>query len=396
MTLAASLAQSVMVVRSLSLASIGEYYLVTTVAYLGNAVIFVGADMAMQRQLAHLQSDPSLNRRGVLTYVSVTSGCGAAMLLLVSFAYFWSTSGTAALALPWLCCLLSLGTYFALTSRNAVLLCGRPVAASALQLVEAVGKVALIALAVLAQGASAKTLILATAGGSLLSAACATVLLARLTRPTVRPYREPFRPLVRKIAAIGSAGLLNWGQLQGYRPLLAALLPSIELIGTVALLTTLGSTAGSSLSTILAQMHVPAQYASKGATSAKYLRHVVVAAVAGTLLLMPFAYVFLLVTDKASLAPLLYLFAVGLFVEAGNAAVGIAINLCNVRGYPVWHLPVAGLLGCIVTLPLILAVPSSDNPYMLIGAALTLGQLVTVVVTWSITLALSRAHHAQP
>ena len=53
-TLAASLAQSVMVVRSLSLASIGEYFLITTVAYLGNAVIFVGAGRAMQRKLTYL------------------------------------------------------------------------------------------------------------------------------------------------------------------------------------------------------------------------------------------------------------------------------------------------------------------------------------------------------
>ena len=135
------------------------------------------------------------------------------MLLVAALAYFWSTSGTNALALAGLCCLLSLASYFALISRNAVLLSGRPVAASASQLVEAVGKVALFALAVLAQGASTKELILGTGGRSLLSAPYARFLLAWLTRPTVRPYREPIRPLVRKIAAIGSAGLLNWRQL---------------------------------------------------------------------------------------------------------------------------------------------------------------------------------------
>jgi hypothetical protein len=394
-TLAATLAQSVMVVRSLSLESIGQYYLVTTVAYLGNAAIFVGADMAMQRQLATLASDRRLNRRGMLAYVFTVAGCGAALLFATSAAYFWSTSARPAASLPWLCCLLSLGNYFALTSRNAVLLCGKPVSASALQLVEAIGKVVLIGLAVNAQGTSAETLVLATAGGSLLSAACACALLARATTSTNRPYREPFRPLARKIAAIGSAGLLNWGQLQGYRPLLAALMPTTEIIGTVALLTTLGSTAGSSLSTILAQMHVQQQYASNGATSAQYLKHVALAAAAGAVLLLPLAFVFLVITEKTALSPFLYLFVIGLLVEAGNAAVGIAINHCNVLGQPVWHLPLAGLLGCAVTLALLLVVPSSDHPHLLIGTAIGLGQLVTVLVTWSFTLALARRQHAQ-
>lgn len=394
-TLGTSLLQSLIIVRSLSLESLGQYYLIATIAYLGNAAVFVGADAAMQRQLAKLSEDPRLNRRGISFYVFCVAFWGSTVVLISSTLYFWFVNQSFVGNLPLLCCVLSITTYLSLTTRNAILLTGHAVSTSALQFIEAASKATLIGIAALLGNPSAETLILATAGGSLCSAICAWFLLGRLTKPSTDPYQEPLRPLIAKISAIGSSGLLNWAQLQGYRPLLAALLPSVEVIGAVAFLTTLGATVGNSISTIMSQIHVPRQFTTNGETTSTYAKQLWLASISAAIIALPFAYIFLLATNKSDLSPLLYLFVAGIFIEMGNGTIGIAISHCNIRGKPIRHIPIAGTFGCLTTLAMLLYVPAAENQYLVIAAGLAIGQLVTVSIVWFFTFKPSLQHVEQ-
>lgn len=394
-TLLALLAQNALVVHTLPLDEIGRYYIIATVAYLGNAAVFVGADMALQKKLAGLSTDLRLDLSSLLVYVGATAVPGLLMLGAAASAYFWSV-GRLSVWLPVLCCLLSLSIYLSSITRNVVLLCDRPVHSSLLQAIEAVGKLAFIATAGAAGVASAELVVLASAAGSFVAALTGMLMLRSITTRSVQSYRESPAVLAVKLLSVGSSGVLNWVQLQGYRPIVAALFSSTEIIGAVALLTTLGGTAANGVGSVIAQMNVPRQYATRGASTFVYLRQLLLGAVATSVTMLPSAYAFLLVTGKSSLAPLLYLVVAGVLIESGNAVIGVAANHCNVRGRPLWHLALATLAGCGVAGAFLPFLAASAQPHLLIGAALLAGQFAAVGLTWFITLRMTSSVHAQP
>jgi hypothetical protein len=390
-TLLALLAQNALVVHALALDEIGAYYIIATVAYLGNAAVFVGADLALQKKLAGLSVDLRLDLRALLAYVVATAVPGVLLLAVAASAYFWAT-GRIGVALPLICCLLSLSIYVASITRNLLLLCDRPLHSSLLQVIDAAGKLALVGALSLASLASARSVVLASAAASFFAAALGVAMLRRITTRTVQSYREPPLALAGRLASVGSSGLLNWAQLQGYRPLAAALFSSTEVVGAVALLTTLGGVAANGVNSVIGQMNVPRQYASKGATSFVYLQQLLLANAGTSLAMLPFAWAFLVVTGKAGLLGFLYLVVAGVLVEAGNAVIGVAVNHCNVAGQSLWHLPLAALAGCATTGGVLATLGSTSHPQALIAAALVLGQFTAAGLTWFITLRLVAVH----
>ncbi len=389
-TLALMLAQNVLVVRFLALDEIGRYYLIATIAYLGNAVVFVGADFHLQRSLAHLSENPRLSRSGLLRYMLATGAGGSTLVLAAATTYAVYALGESWLPFALVCCGLSLATYLSGLGRNLLQLAGLPTYSNFGPLTEGIARTAMLVLLAVSGHASAISVATTSAIGSVLAAAVTLPLLCRMSKPSDESYLSNPGALFRKVLPIGSSGFLNWAQLQGYRTVVASNAGGTQFVGTVSFMSTLGSTAANAVFTILAQLQVPRQYQSRGASTARYLVVLGGLTVVLALLSLPAGAVFLWLTDRTELFGRVYLVAVGVVLEAGNAAIGVCTNHANVLGKPMWQLPLAGLVGCGVAYSILFAPSLVRDPISRIAASLVLGQLAATALVLFFTYSHNR------
>lgn len=398
LTVACTLTQSIVLARTLSVADIGFYYLLATLAYVGSAAVFVGADANLQRRVANLARDSLLPSGAALVRYAVSTSLLGLLLVAVVSASFAEIVGVTSPAFVTIaCCAVSISTYGVNLYRNILLVSDRVVRSSVMTACDATAK--LVAVCLAASFASnvvgAVELTIAAAMGS------ATALLALMLWGRVKDIRWPTAPLLpeklsnqlERILPVSGSGLLNWAQMQGYRPLLAWLQAPMETVGTVALLVGLGSTAAMSCFAVVSQMHVPRLYASQGKDVRRYWVLTIVVALALALCAWPAGWLFLELTGKQRLLPYVGLVSVGVLLETCNALVGIALHRANAAGNSLWRLPLASGIACATTLVILLYVTSIQTSVWLVAAALAAGQLLVVILVWlPATLPLARRH----
>jgi hypothetical protein len=384
LSLSLTLGQSILIVRFLTLEEIGWYYLVAMVAYIGNAAIFVGSDFYLQRQLPRLSVDQPLRGGALASYIILTGTVGGALVIGASSMYFSITAPAAWLMTSLVCASLSVATYLSTLGRNLCQLANFPVYSSLGQVVEGTFKVALLVLLAFVGLAEALPVAVLATFGALMSAVITFGLLmwkmhshyaADYSAAPAPSYLSNKRELSGVVLSVGAGGVLNWAQLQGYRPfLMASSAAGGAVVGSISLLSTLGSTAANAAFNILTQLQLPKQYQSKGGSTARYLALMGLLALFLSIVSLPAGALFLWLADKMELIGLVYLVAVGVLVEAGNAAIGICTHHLNTQKKNLHLLPLAGLIGCLVTFALLLVLPGSQT-HMVVALALVAGQI---------------------
>jgi len=384
LTVVSTLTQSVVLARSLTVPEIGLYYLIATMAYVGSAAVFVGADINLQRRVADVAREGLLpDRTSLWRYFAITSFIGLGLVAAVSAAFFDSRFSPLWRVVS-ACCLISFATYAATIYRNSLLVSGRVMRSSAAQATDAVGKLAAVwIVSISVQDADPVGFTLGSATGS----AAVLLLFATIGRwstskPTIRLAPESLVNSLKRILPISSSGLLNWAQTQAYRPLLAILHAPMDIVGTTSLLIGLGSTAAMSWFAVVAQVQVPKVYASRGHHFRPYLNMLGISTVCLGVLALPAGWLFLMLANKPELLPYLGLLLVGVLLEAGSAAIGVEINRANASGGSLWHLPLAGAAACAVTLAALLLAPAQLRTVWFVAGALTAGQVVAVTLVW--------------
>jgi O-antigen/teichoic acid export membrane protein len=156
----------------------------------------------------------------------------------------------------------------------------------------------------------------------------------------------------------------------------------MEIVGTVALLIGLGSTAAMSCFAVVSQMHVPRLYASQGRDVRRYWGVTIGVALALAFCAWPAGWLFLKLTDKQALLPYVGLISVGVLLEACNALVGIVLHRANAAGNSLWRLPLASGVACATTLLMLIFLAPVQTSAWLIGATLAAGQLLVVILVW--------------
>ena len=386
-TVASTLIQSIVLARTLSVADIGFYYLLATLAYVGSAAVFVGTDTNLQRRVANMiRIGLSPSGTSLAQYAAVTSFLGLLMVVIVT-ALFSKVAGVMSPAFVTMaCCAISISTYGVNLYRNILLVSDRVVRSSVMQSCDAVAKLVAVSLAAtFIPKVGPIELTIAASMGS------ATSLLALLLWGRVKDFSSPVSPLIPeklsdqlvRILPVSGSGLLNWAQTQGYRPLLVWLLAPMETVGTVALLVGLGSTAAMSCFAVVSQMHVPQLYASQGRSGVRrYFGITTFTALILALFAWPSGWLFLELTDKQELLPYVGLVSIGVLLEAANALVGIALHRANASGHSLWRLPMATCMGCATTLAVLIYLVPIQPTVWLIAAALAVGQLIVVSLVW--------------
>lgn len=374
-----ALSISIVVVRELPLEQVGLYYLYVTLSYLANALIFVGADYNLQRMLHNLSEKKSVNLTELFKYFSLILVPGFILVFAFGAAYMYVTSG-AGLIVGVACASLASTTFLSALMRNLLQLAGMATKSAMVNLFEQLMRLSITLLVIKAGFHNGESIIVANSIGALLAATMGIGLIYHYMARDDRTYFFGYKKLIKNIIPIGSSGLMNWMQLQGYRPYVNYAFQRPDLIGAVSFLTSLGSTAANACLAILGQIWIPKQYASRGAATSRYFRIAVASIIGLALASLPAGWIFLHITNHLDLMQYLFLVPAGVLVEGGNTLIGIHTNHRNATNQTLWIIPVATFGGILTTIAILIFPVDVKSLPVLIASALVTGQFTILVI----------------
>lgn len=376
---AAALVTNIIVARKLTLDQIAYYYLYVTLAYFGNAGLYVGLGVALQRLCASLASSRSLDKLFLVRYLAMSLSGGTIAVLGFAALYLLSRGAEPH---PWrvaLCCAaLSGANYLSTTTKDLLALSRRLTLAALLGLVEQILKLAFVWLVLsFLPVVAAVDVTAATAAAALLAGMGAMSALLGFSANSRERIAANVKPadIARTVAPIGLSGLMNWLQLQSYRPVLLYFGTQPETIGIASLLTSLGMTGANPILSIIAQTYIPRLYSGEAGAFHKCIRAIGITALAACIASMPAAAAFLLISGRKTLLIYLMLVPLGVLVEAGNSLIGAYIHRRNARGESMWILAAAGIVGVLIAAVSWLVPHTTKNLPYIIGVGLVLSQL---------------------
>jgi O-antigen/teichoic acid export membrane protein len=346
----AALATNYLIARHLTLENIAFYYLYSTLAYFGNACFYVGLGIVLQRLCASLASRGELNLAFLIRYLASTLCSGTIIVTLFAVGYLLLRGGADS---PWWiafwCALLSAANYLSSVGRDLLALNGRLGLSSFFWLFEQCLRVCFVSLALLHFNSGAIEVTASVALGSLISG-CAglAALIAVANKSTVPPPDYTLREIASTAAPVACSGLLNWVQLQSYRPALLYFRVRPETIGVTSLLTSLGITGANPILSVISQSFVPRYYAGERGVLARNAAAIARAVVVLSIGSIPAAIMFLVVSNRQPLLMYALLVPLGVLVEAGNSLIVANLHRQNSERRALWVFPASACIGVIV------------------------------------------------
>lgn len=381
----AALAANLLIARRMPLSQIGWYYVYATLAYFGNATLFVGLGTFLQRVCASAAHSDGIPKRTLVVYTLITLVAGFCLVLTAAGLYlsFRQSPGS-----PWgvaaICASLSGATYLSLVSKDLLALSRRLSWAAGFALLEQVLRLVFVAIALVALQGGAPEATAATALALALSGTFALGALLLVTRSegSNRGASKAItsRAVAGTVVPIGLSGLLNWLQLQFYRPALLLLGTSTATVGIISLLTAVGMTGANPVFAVAAQNYLPSIYGKEENALRRSLVAMSLLAVSLAALSIPAAVAFLILSRRTALLPYLLLVPLGVLIETANNMVGMYMHRKNADGDSLWFLVIAGCFGALSVLPwLFVSGTGSGFPYV-IAIGLLFSQFVVLVV----------------
>jgi len=376
---AAALVTNIIVARTLALDQIAYYYLYVTLAYFGNAGLYVGLGVALQKLCASLASSRSLDKIFLVRYMAMSVGGGTAAVLLFSITYLMAHgSEPHPLRVAACCAALSGANYLSSTTKDLLALSQRLTHAALLGLVEQVLKMVFVWLVLsYLHVVAAVDVAAATAAAAILTGVGGMSALLRFSASAHESTASSVKlqNIAHTVAPIGLSGLMNWLQLQSYRPVLLFFGTEPQIIGIASLLTSLGMTGANPVLSIIAQTYIPRLYVGEAGAFRKCIRAIAITALVAAIVSMPAAVAFLLVSGRRSLLFYMLLVPLGVMVEAANSLIGAYMHRRNVQGESMWILAKAGSIGVLIAAISWLLPHTTNNLPYIIGVGLVASQL---------------------
>lgn len=368
-----------LLVKHLTVDEVGVYYLIATISYLGNAVVFVGADLLLQKSIVLDIQSGRLNKKALLDFLFKTSLLGSGIVFVFSL-FIFSFLNVNFVESVVVCTLLTTTTYVTTLLRNLFQTAAKPFISSSIQLADTALKLLTVILCIWLQQSTAQFLFLSYLILSFLLLVLMLLFLLRTHQDVQsKRYFKSYAALGKQIFPIGGAGLLNWVQLQSYRPFLSIAQHNFAALGMISFLTNLGSTATNATMTVISQLFLPRVYATKGRFTLQYL--IVIALLGGVLALvsLPCGWVFLTLANKQEMMAALYLVPVGVLQETINSMIGAMTVHYTVKSQRLSIFPVCTFIGVIFMLVMLFAQHYWQLPLLsTIALALLCSQLFVI------------------
>lgn len=340
------------IVKYYSEERIGLYYLIATISYIGNGLVFVGADFFIQRQLSYLSTRFEVNKKDLSKFLvySICIGSVVVMIAGTLIFNFWSVARTQWLEYTLTCCLLAIATYLMSLAKNIYQLADRQYVSSFLQIYDGCTKIALFSLAFFLLKDTSQSIIISVQCYSFLACISAVAIFAFILKGNSSDNWEQYglKVFAERIIPIGFFGMTNWGQLQGYRPYLASIGLHREL-GIISYVSNLASAAAAAVMSVLCQLAIPKIYRSKGEYIHTHVKIILSVCVLLSVLSLPGGYLFFSLAGKLSYTQYLYILPIGVIQESANAIIGSYTHTYNVKDQRLTVFIYAGCLGILVT-----------------------------------------------
>lgn len=327
-SIALSLITNIFCVKILSSREIGNLYTFASVAYFGNALFFVGFDFSFQRKIKALSFEKAIDYdsmwkeiRKILPYGFSSTIALAILISLQNFNYTYLCVGVAT-------AFLSVATFLGGLARNILLIAGKKAIVANSLFAEQAVKLFICYGSTFIIKPSALTIIssLAIAGmaTALINYRYVRMCIART--PSHLNYQNDANDIKHTFLPVSGSALLNWLQLQAYRPAISQILEKPEIVGSVSFLTSLGGVGASAVLGTLAQLGTAKQFSSNGASSNQFVARGIIITLLLCLVSYPAAFVFLHVLQRKSLYGLELLVPLGVLIEGSNFILGILGN----------------------------------------------------------------------
>lgn len=388
-TIGISIVINIFAIKFLSIDEIAKYYIITAVAYFGNALFFVGFDFVLQRKNKNISITGSIDYASLRSYLYKVLPYGFCASFVMSATVSIASRENNWLAIALICAVLSAINFIASLLRNILQIAGEKLRISYSMLAEQLIKLGLSVGMVLLFGASALAIVMAFISAGLVSAAFNFYQMTRCLVPVdgTANYTIESNDLFKILLPVGASGVLNWLQLQAYRPVLGQFLQQTELVGAVSFLTMLGATVASAFLGVLAQVWTSKQFASNGEASGRFVQSACVLILSLVLIAYPVAFIFLRLLKKDNLYGLEYLVSLGVIIEGGNFILGVLGNHASLTRRSFVPTMVAGLVGFAMILFITLAAYKfqwiGPGP---VGFGLALSQCIAVVTLLPVLL----------
>ncbi len=380
---------NVLVIKLLPLSEVGAYYTLGTIAYFGNALFFVGFDFALQRKIRNISNTKLLDYSSLRDYCAKALPFGIVAVFALSSVVFFMGNVQDWLETALICAALSAINFMVSLSRNILQIAGEKFRVSYSLFLEQVAKLGISYTLLFYWEASAIIVIVAFIIAGLLSLFFNYVQMIRCLKPVAEPasYAIDASDMAKIFLPVSAGGVLNWLQLQSYRPVFGQLFQQSELVGAVSFLTAIGASAASATLGVLAQIWTPQQFATNGKASRRYIQLAGVSILVLTLLAYPVAYVFLRFLGKEQLYGLEYLVSFGVIVEGGNFILGVLGNHSSLTRRSFIPSMLAGIVGLVTLITIILTLNSYQGVgFGTIGFALVISQCAAVTALLRILL----------
>lgn len=358
MSIAIAIAINVLVIKLLSLDEVGKYYIIGTIAYFGNALFFVGFDFSLQRKIKNISITKSIDLSALRSYLFKTLPYGVLASFTLSSAVYFAADTYNWFGIALLCAALSAVNFLTSLLRNILQISGEKYRVSYSLFLEQLVKLSLCFTMTLYFEASAIIIIIAFILAGLACLIFNYHQIARSLHPVngTASYAIDSTDISKIVLPVSAGGVLNWLQLQAYRPVLGQFFQKAELVGTVSFLTMLGATVTSASLGVLAQVWTPKQFATNGDESRRFVQLACFAILSLALLAYPAAYIFLRLLKKDSLYGLEYLVSFGVIMEGGNFILGVLGNHTSLTLKSLVPSMLAGVVGFVAVVVIIFIV----------------------------------------
>jgi hypothetical protein len=389
MSITTSVVINIFIIKLLSLDEVGKYYIIGTIAYFGNALFFVGFDFSLQRKIRNISIAKSIDFSSLRSYLFKTLPYGVLASFALSSVIYFAGNTHNWFEIAVLCAALAAINFLNSLSRNILQIADEKYRVSNSLLLEQLAKLCLCFTMSFFGGASAIVITMAFMLASLVCIIFNYHQIARCLHPVngTVSYAIDSNDISKIVLPVGAGGVLNWLQLQSYRPVLGQLFQKAELVGTVSFLTMLGATVTSASLGVLAQVWIPKQFATNGDASRRLVKLACFATFTLALIAYPAAYIFLRFLKKDSLYGLEYLVSMGVIMEGGNFILGVLGNHTSLTLKSFVPSMLAGVVGFVAAVTIVFIVSAYQwiGPGT-IGLALATSQCVAVAALLPVLL----------
>lgn len=352
LSITVQLLTSIILVNITEIKELGTYYLLYTLSYIGNCIVFLGYDFVLQKKLRTLSDNYFIVFSRFLIASTKIIPIGFALVLMFAIAYLYSVSSLNYFMISLLCGASAVSNYILTLFRHVLLIGAKKTAYASSFLVESLMRVLFVIIFFKINGnlITAVDILLAFFVSYLLTS---TVFLVFIFKSFVNVgfgaidnFDVTRQEITRVLIPVGIGSVIYLIHLQGYRPLLGFISPNnLELIGIISFLTTLGATACNSILTIVSQYWVPRQFLSGGKKTSEYNKTLILFLVPLVAVSWPFGYVFIYLLGK----PIFYghsiIISFGVAIEGCSFILSSLGANANLKLGDYYHVLWAGLLG---------------------------------------------------